>query len=218
MLMDLSEISSLQTVTRSSLLVFSGCLDPNTPAVCSGFGLRSCRGGRIHDKSSTFLSDNPPLADWTPSMCNNIPAGRPLLGGGSVLVILVMMVAAWGGEEEGGSIRPSIQISINQDGSLYSSSHQIRQMITSIQPTRAVDGPSCAAIRPPRASWRSGRRISVFLFFTNRLIKTMMIDTQKINELCVSGGRGGKHHKPEAESIRVSSASSAPNQAPLQQR
>lgn len=87
----------------------SGCLDPNTPAVCSGFGLRSRRGGRIYDKSSTFLSDNPPLADWMPSMCNNIPAGRPLLrGGASVLVILVMMVAAWGGGEEGGpSVHPS---------------------------------------------------------------------------------------------------------------
>lgn len=97
-------------------------------------------------------------------MCNNIPAGRRLLGG----------VGAGdtgddggGAREEGGpSIHPSAQISINQDGSLHSSSYQIRQMITGIQATRAVDGegPSRAAIRPPLASRRSRRRITVFFF------------------------------------------------------
>lgn len=130
----------------------------------AGLGLYSCRGGRIYDKTSNFLSANQPLADWTSRMYNNISACRPVLRGGLVLVILVMMLGVVGRGKRGGSIRPSIQISINQDGSLHSSSHQIRQMITGIQPTRAVDGPSCAAIRPPHASWRSGRRITMSFF------------------------------------------------------
>lgn len=154
---------SLSQSSRSSscFLVFSGCLDPNTPALCAGLGLRSCRGGPICDKSSTFLSDNQPLADWTPSMCNNIPAGRPVLWGGGWW----WWYWWWWTWQcvRGGSIRPSIQISINQDSPL--SLHQIRQMITGIQPTRAVDGPSCAAIRPLRTSQRSGPRIAVFFLF-----------------------------------------------------
>ncbi len=105
-----------------------------------------------------------------------------------MLVILVMMVVLL---ERRGGVHPSVQISINQDGSLHSSSSQIRQMITSIQPTRAVDGegPSCTAIRPSLASWRTPtQNHCVFLLLTNRLIKTMMIDTQRIKESCVSVG------------------------------
>lgn len=137
-------------------------------------------------QSSFFLSANQPLADWRPSMCNNIPAGHHLLRGGWRWWYWWKW---WCGGEEGTG-GPSIQISINQDGSVHSSSYQIRQMITGIQSTRAVngEGPSCTAIRPLLASWRSHRRISVFLFLTNRLIKWKMIDVQKIKALCVSTG------------------------------
>lgn len=47
----------------------------------AGLGLYSCRGGRIYDKTSNFLSANQPLADWTSWMYNNISACRPVLRG-----------------------------------------------------------------------------------------------------------------------------------------
>lgn len=164
--------------------VFPSCLDPNT-GLCSGSVLRSdpCQ-------SCSFLSDKQPLSDWTPWMCNNIPAGLRLLGG-----VGAGDTGADGGGEEGvhpsihPSFHPSVQISINQDGSLHSSSYQIRQMITGIQPTRGRRGAELRRNQPAaRFLEIPPQNHSVFLLLTNRLIKTMMIDTRVIKELCVSVG------------------------------
>lgn len=123
-------------------------------------------------------------------MCNNIPAGLRLLGG-----VGAGDTGADGGGEEGvhpsihPSFHPSVQISINQDGSLHSSSYQIRQMITGIQPTRGRRGAELRRNQPAaRFLEIPPQNHSVFLLLTNRLIKTMMIDTRVIKELCVSVG------------------------------
>lgn len=209
-----------------SFLLFpgvSGCLDPNRAAVCSGYGPSFLQRRLDSWQFSFFLSANQPLADWRPLMCNNIPAGHRLLGGvcagdtgdsGDVV------------KRRGRGVHPSKSALIKTARFIPSCIKSDKWLLAfSRRGPSTARGPSCGAIRPPLASWRSHHRISVFLFLTNRLIKRPMIDVQKIKALCVSTGINALNLHITNLKLRVFRSArsenthhSSLNQALLQQR